>query len=110
MNMLKECLLECMMFPLCLIDNCIYACSSILFHEIFKLVHVHGRLSRSDKASSRVLYADRRHGDVTTTNKDSNIVDIFLKQVFGYMEYRRLSFQTGILNSQGISGNLCLRA
>ena len=32
---------------------------------MFKPVHVHGWLARSDKASSRVLYAGRRHGDVT---------------------------------------------
>ena len=34
-------------------------------YVIFKPVHVHGRLARPDKASSRVLYAGRRHGDVT---------------------------------------------
>ena len=32
---------------------------------MFKPVHVHGWLARSDKASSRILYAGRRHGDVT---------------------------------------------
>ena len=44
-------------------------CLSILFLAVlsilFKPVHVHGLLARSDQASSRVLFAGRRHGDVT---------------------------------------------
>ena len=34
-------------------------------HCIFMPIHVHGLLGWSDRASSRVLYAGRGHGDVT---------------------------------------------
>ena len=58
-------------------------CLSILFLAVlsilFKLVHVHGLLARPDRASSRVLFAGRRHGDVT--NFISNVRDQVFFQV-----------------------------
>ena len=34
---------------------------------VFKPIHVHGLLTRSVRASSRILFAGRGHGDVTFT-------------------------------------------
>ena len=78
MNMLNECMYECCYFSMCMmikmhlciinIPVCIFEFQfsfTILFYAIIKPVHVHGRLVWPDKASSRVLYAGRRHGDVT---------------------------------------------
>ena len=78
MDMLNECLYECMTFPLCLIDNCICddKCSCVhvstsirlLQHSVLAFLCMYmsmGLLARVFEACSHVLFIGRRHGDMT---------------------------------------------
>ena len=78
--MLIECLFECCWFPLCMMIKmhlCMINIPLFMFlvqiifknsvHEFYLSLYMFmGWLARASKASSRVLYAGRRHGDVTS--------------------------------------------